>query len=325
MKKIIKKSLKIIGISLGGLLALVILLLGILNLAKFAIYSDYYSIETDICKNPGLSDGFVCQGVCASEENGVILVCGYMSDKSNSRIYVVDLETNKSYYVSLTTNGKKYSGHAGGMATTGNTVYIANASKLFVLELSTILGAKNGDTVDIGGGVPVNNAASYVYADEQAIYVGEFHHTEDGYEKEHNYPSSEGMHHAIVTKYTHDEIRGYDGKSAPKPEKIYSVRGKVQGVCFTPDGKVVLSTSFSISDSVYYVYNDADARDSAETLDGAPVYVLEDHIKEIHGPAMSEDLDWYDGKVISLTESASNKYIFGKFFFANKIFGLDID
>jgi len=38
---------------------------------------------------------------------------------------------------------------------------------------------------------------------------------------------------------------------------------------------------------------------------------------------MAEGLDYYDGKVITLTESASNKYIFGKLFFAFKIVGLD--
>ena len=40
---------------------------------------------------------------------------------------------------------------------------------------------------------------------------------------------------------------------------------------------------------------------------------------------MSEDLDYYDGKVITLFESACDKYIFGKFFFANKIVSLDIN
>ena len=37
---------------------------------------------------------------------------------------------------------------------------------------------------------------------------------------------------------------------------------------------------------------------------------------------MAEGLDYLDGEVITLTESASNKYIFGKFFFANKIVSL---
>ena len=58
-------------------------------------------------------------------------------------------------------------------------------------------------------------------------------------------------------------------------------------------------------------------------LDGAPVYYLGDCIKEIPGPAMGEDLDWFNGKVITLSESASNKYMFGKLFFANDIVCLD--
>jgi hypothetical protein len=39
---------------------------------------------------------------------------------------------------------------------------------------------------------------------------------------------------------------------------------------------------------------------------------------------MGEDLDFSEGKFISLTESASNKYIFGKFFGAYSIFALDL-
>lgn len=40
---------------------------------------------------------------------------------------------------------------------------------------------------------------------------------------------------------------------------------------------------------------------------------------------MAEGLDFTNGKVITLTESASDKYIFGKFFFANQIVALDIE
>jgi hypothetical protein len=39
---------------------------------------------------------------------------------------------------------------------------------------------------------------------------------------------------------------------------------------------------------------------------------------------MSEDLDWYDGKVITLTEVAANKYFYGKLFFADDVVALEI-
>lgn len=319
------KFFRVIFKVLGSVLCLALVLYVVLSLGKFVIYNEYFDMESNICVNPGLNDGFVCQGVCASEESGKILVCGYMDDKSNSRIYVVDIETNEYYHVRLEREGKKYTGHAGGIATSGNNVYISNGSKLYVASLSDILAADNGGIVDIGSGVPVNNAASYVYCDENYIYVGEFHHTADDYEKEHNYDSAEGMHHAIISRYSHADILGYDGENDPAPNKIYSVRGKVQGACFTPDGKVVLSTSYGrFNSSTIYVYNEADARNSGETLNGAPVYVLETAVNEITAPAMSEDMDYYNGKVITLSEVASNKYFYGKLFFANDIVGLDI-
>lgn len=310
-----KKLLKILGVFVGAVLGLAILVVVGLNAAKFVIYSDYYSIEEEICKNPGLNDGFVCQGICVSEENGVILVSGYMKDGRNSRIYVTDYDSN-SYYVELTREGESYTGHAGGIALTGDKVYISNASKLFIASLSDILKAENGDTVDIGSGVKVNSAASFVFADENYVYVGEYNDP-NGKQKEHIYETESGVNHSIIERYTHDDLEN--------PDKIYSIGDYVQGVCFTPDGRIVFSTSHGLTSSVYYVYRESDATDSGNILDGAPVYYLGECVQHISGPAMSEDMDWFDGRVITLTESASNKYIFGKLFFAFDIVGLDFD
>lgn len=58
---ILKKAVKfIISLLLTVLLLSVLFIVG-LNVAKFVIYSDYYAIESSLCKNPGLSDGFVCR------------------------------------------------------------------------------------------------------------------------------------------------------------------------------------------------------------------------------------------------------------------------
>lgn len=313
MKKILKLALKIALAALAGILALVILVLGVLNVAKFMIYSEYYSAKDNLCKNPGLSDGFVCQGICSVDGTDKILVSGYMKDKTPSRVYVTDTD-NDSYYVELSRSGKEFTGHAGGISMNGDTVYIANGSRLYSFPLTALLDASEGQTVEIGEGVEVNNSASFCYADDKYVYVGEFH---DGgkYVTEHPYETAEGTHYAIVSRYTHDDLTA--------PDKIYSIRDKVQGICFTPDGKVVMSTSYGLKDSHYYVYNEADARDSGKVLDGAPVYYLEECQKDVKGPAMAEGLDYLDGKIITLTESASDKYIFGKFFFANKIVAIE--
>lgn len=315
-----KKAIRILGKSLMfiiiGILSLVLLTVLGLNIAKHFIYSEYYSIKTNICKNPGLNDGFVCQGIAVSEENEVILVCGYMKDKSNSRIYVTDFESN-SYYVELTRGGEKYTGHAGGLAITGDTVYIANAKKIYSFPLESVLSANNGDIVDIGSGTKVNTNASFVYTDEEFLYVGEFHDGGKYVIESHDHETAEGIHYAICTKYALSDLE--------TPVAVYTLRNNVQGICFTPSGKVVLSTSYGLTDTIYYVYDLENATDSGLTFDGAPIYYLDNLEKEIHGPAMGEDLDYYDGRIITLTESASNKYIFGKFFGATKIIGLDID
>ena len=315
-----KKVLRIIGKTLMfiviALIALVLLTLIGLNIAKYFIYSDYYSMKTDVCKNPGLGDDFICQGIAVSEKDGVILVCGYMKDKSNSRIYVTDFESN-SYYVKLTREGETYTGHAGGLAVSGDTVYIANAKKIYSFPLSDVLSAENGATVDIGCGTKVNTNASFVYTDDEYLYVGEFHDGGAYVIEGHENGTAEGTHYALCTKYALNDLT--------TPVAVYSLRNKVQGICFTPSGKVVLSTSYGPTDTVYYVYDLGEATDSGETFDGAPLYYLDKLEKEIHGPAMGEDLDYYDGKIITLTESASNKYIFGKFFGATKIVALNFD
>ncbi len=313
---LIKKILKIALTVLSALLSLVIVVWGALNILKFAIYSDYYSIESTLCDNPGLSDGFVCQGICALENEGKIFVSGYMADKSASRIYVTDYESN-SYFVNLALeNGKAFTGHAGGIAVCGDRVYIANGSKLYFASAKSILNSKDGDSVTITVGAEVNNSASFVFADEEHVYVGEFH---DGgaYITDHPYETKNGTQYAIVSKYTHNDLTA--------PVKIYSIPDKVQGMCITDSGKIIFSTSYGLTDSEYLVYDEGSAKDSGLTLDGASVYLLEDRIKQISGPAMGEELDFSNGKVITLTESASDKYIFGKFFFANDIVALDFE
>ena len=311
----IRKIFKGILAFLVGIISLVVVAWGGLNIAKFAIYSEYYSINENVCKNPGLNDGFVCQGVAANEANNVFIVSGYMKDHSASRLYITD-KNNESYFVSLSTNGKAFKGHAGGVATTGDNIYLASGDTIYTFSLSEVLNSENGAIIDIGGGIEVNNQASFVYTDETHLYVGEFHDGEN-YITEHPYQTNDGKYYAIISRYPLNDLT--------TPNKIYSIRNKVQGACFTPDGKVVLSTSYGLTSSVFYVYNEADAVDSGQTLDGAPVYYLNNCLNEIKGPAMSEDLDYYDGKVITLFESACNKYIFGKFFFANKIVSLDIN
>ena len=323
MRKLIAKILIVAISTVAGILAFLILAWGILFVGKYPIYSDYFGVKTDLCENPGLSDGFVCQGICVDDESGKIFVSGYMKDDSPSRIYVTDKD-NDSYYVSVFYgSGKVFTGHSGGIAVSGDKAYISSGDKIYQIPVSSILNANNGDRVSISKIIPVNNEASFIYADDNYIYVGEFH---DGgkYVTDHPYYDPEdGLNYAIVSRYLAEDVEAFKKGGTIAPDRIYSIRNNVQGICFA-EGKVVMSTSYGIADSVYYVYDEAKATDSGMTLDGAPIYFLGKCETEISGPAMAEGLEYYGGEVITLTESASDKYIFGKFFFANKIVSLDL-
>lgn len=307
-----KKIFKFIRSVLGVLIALVLIFWAGLNAAKFFIYPDYYDMKSNLCINPGLSDGFVCQGITAADDE-VILVSGYMKDHGPSRIYVTN-ENNESYFVTVNIDGEAYDGHAGGIAYHDGTVYLVSDDAIHVIDFDGIKNADNGGAVNVERVVPVNNQGSFAFADGNYLYVGEFH---DGgaYVTEHPYETPSGTNYAIVSRYNYGDLEN--------PDRIYSLPNKVQGFAVTPEGKIILSTSYGLKDSYFYAYEESEAYASEHTLDGAPVYFLGECKQETKAPAMAEGLAIYKGEVITLFESACDKYIFGKFFFANKIVYLE--
>ena len=321
MIRLLFKILKLIGKIVGGIAVLAIVAVGGLNVAKFAIYSEFYGMEESLCVNPGLNDGFVCQGIAAWDYQDIIVVSGYMKDGGCSRIYMVNPDTDDEIYFNLVSNGEPFDGHCGGIAIYDDTAIIASEGKLFTFDLYYLFeaGYNEGEFIDIGEGYEVPTAASFVYCDEQYLYVGEFHDGEN-YVTEHYYNTNEGDHYAIIVRYDVWEfLYNYENVEV---EMVYSIRNKVQGACFTPEGQIIFSTSYGLADTVYYVYNESELTDSGEYFMGAPVMFVDNCAREIKGPAMGEDLDYYNGKVITMTESASDKYLFGKLFFANKISAL---
>ena len=300
--KIVKLLLKIIC----GLVALVITVLIALNVAKFVIYSDYYQMKDNYCINPGLNHGAVPQGIAVDEERDIVLTSAYMKDNTASRIYVTNSK-NKVHITELTQNGKAFKGHVGGISLSKDDVFIADGSKIYKLKLDDVM---NEDYVEIGDGITVNNQAQFTFADDNYLYVGEFNYA-DHYVCENEI----GDYKAICTKYSLDDLT--------TPVAIYSIRDKVQGFCVTDKGDIVLSTSWSVANSYFYVYRSENIKQEGE-YKGTPLYILDNEDLTIKAPAMSEDLSFSNGKVYTMFESACDKYIFGKFFFANKVVGFEI-
>lgn len=329
--KLMKKVIKIILIIIISILVLLLLIVGGLNIFKHAIYPDYYEIRTNVATNEGLGDGYVPQGVTklSYEDETYYLTSGYMSNGKDSRIYVIGEES--SYYLNvLDLSGNPYDTHFGGIASYDDKVFVSADNEVYVLSLVDILKGNNktnssfvntevNNSVEVLDVVETRTAASFIYVNEKndLLYVGEFNNG-----KEYQTNHEELVNDGVDTYYAYVDV--YEASSFSNDSEIlytYSIRDKVQGFAVSDD-KIVLSTSYGLASSYFYVY------DIPTTYDEDNIYYLDDRYltKEIKAPAMAEGLtyDYETDKFITLFESASNKYFFGKLFFANKIVALDI-
>lgn len=312
-KKKLPKGVKIPLIVVGGLVGFLVTVWGGLNIAKFPIYHEFYSIKKDVCKIPGLDKKPTAQGCTYDEVADCIYTTAYTKEAS-ATIYTV--KDGKTLTHSLMKGSDPFTGHVGGIATSGTKAYIADDNKIYTINTADLLDA-NKETIDVGAGLDVCNQSSYVFTDDTYLYVGEFHGHE--YVCEHE----NGKNHAIVAKYA---LSDFDGSNtSATPLMVISVCDLVQGFTVTPAGNYVLSTSYGVASSHFYIYEPETLKPTGKTMEGAPLYEFEKVSKTILAPAMMEDLDIYkDGTVITLTEAASNKYVFGKFFFANHVLSLNI-
>lgn len=314
--KILSLILKIFGISLLSIISIVFLAWLGLNVFKHIHYKDYFSALDKVAKNPGLRDDFVPQGITSYDD--FFVTVGYMLTGENSRIYIVDKTSGKTKYFTLLSDGKNFTGHTGGLQYLNGFFYLANeGNSLYKFPAEVIYESENN--IEIGSPVKMNNNTSFVFAKGNYLYVGEFH-------KEVNYPCNniisfgDKTHNAIVSKY--------DIADLTKPVAIYSIPEMIQGFCIKDDGTIILSSSWGLNSSNFYIYSPEKIAKTDIFYDDAPVYFLTEPSKIVKAPAMSEDLDIVkisDGseKIVTMFESASNKYLYGKFFFANYIAGLD--
>ena len=125
---------------LGGLAALVALVLLGARLYFRIPVTDYYRASEHCFLIPDCNRGFVAQGITYDEQSGRFLVNGYQKDNIASPIYIIAPEArkpDKTIRMALT-DGSDYTGHAGGIATYGDYVYVADGGEHRLLVLSLI-------------------------------------------------------------------------------------------------------------------------------------------------------------------------------------------
>ncbi len=315
---------KIILIMVISIILLFALVIASLSIAKQFIYSDYVENKEVACKIPGLSDGYVPQGVCYIDGKDAYILSGYNEDYL--ALYVV-YEDKYVEIISVEENGDRTESHGGGVACVGNYVYVANSSSVLIYNLSDFVSAKDGDEVTVCGEVNIAAKASCVYTDDEYIYFAEFYDGEKyKTDASHAYTTPSGdEHHAFVVAYKLSESGSFDNEN---PEYFISVTDRVQGFAKSGDTYIV-STSWGLTSSHLKFYEGI--KDSGKTVTvndkEIPLYYMDSSNmeKDVLMPAFSEDLDVVDGRVVVSFESACNKYVVGKFFFANKVISYPIE
>ncbi|MBQ7373371.1 MAG: hypothetical protein IJW64_02260 [Clostridia bacterium] len=286
---------------------------------------DYYNASEKAFVIPDLNVGVIPQGFDYDKNNDYFLMSAYMKDDSPSRLYLIDNATGKvvKKVTFKTDKGKIFDGHFGGVALYSDFLYVANGKSLLVYSYSDILKATDGGVIDCLGKVSTSKSdedyckVSFVTVSDDTLYVGEYY-SDKGYDTldSHRFETSTGEYNSAIAlefKLSESYPLGIDAT----PKKAYSLPNKVQGMYVT-SGKIYLSTSYGLSFShiLEYDKNKLNSEKSTKVLDTeVSVLVLDESClaNDYKLPPMSEEIVVLDNELYVMNESASTKYIFGKF------------
>ncbi len=329
MKTLGKILLSIVASLLGLVLVVIIGYNAYLRIA----FNDFYSSARSEGKVVGLSDGLVPQGSTYVPEEKTFVSSGYMKDHSASRIYFYTDNKNPSFVTLKTPDGKDDITHAGGVAYWNGYIFLTSGKNVNVYSWEDIKSAsQKGESVSFLYEVSTDYQNAFCHIEGDTLYVGEFYH-ETAYptDSSHHFTTDGGeKHHAIITLFDLNQIKNSQFKTAT-PIKAYTVTDFAQGMCITETGRICITTSYSFKTSHIYVYEPIynEKPDGEMTVNGqkVPLYYLDvNHLQDdIKFAPMSEELVYVDGRVYTLNESASAKYIFGKLCGGEKIYSIEIE
>ncbi len=294
----------------------------VIVLASFSVYffwpwnKDFFDEANVEFKIPGLDTSFCPQGFTRIEGRNKYLISGYMSDNSASRVYVVDGESGniEKYFMLQYGEDRTFAGHAGGICSAGSTIWIASEGRCYRFLLTGVDNVQNGEKVTIIDDFDALCGADYIFADGGYLWVGEFY-KKGKYETDENHHISVAngqTNHSIVYGFQISENNKY-GLLSQIPGKAMSVRDLVQGIQINVDGKIIVSTSYGLNDSVIYKYDSVLSHEANDTyrvgLYEIPIWYLDDEVllSSRTIPAMSEEIVINNDLVYILFESGCRK------------------
>lgn len=335
-EKIVRKhsALRVIITVIASLIALVLLiLLGARCYFRLPV-AGYYKNSEKTFVIPGLSDGMTHQGLAYDVDDGHFYVTGYRSDGEASQVSIVDRNTGDEIKrLSLANeDSSPFLGHVGGITLSGEYVYVADSKGLAVFLKSDFDSAEDGDKVASVGTFETSSSedamkVAFVHAEGDRIFLGEFY-------REENYPTPDShkvtcpdgsVNPALILEYRLDPNSEFG--ISKEITRGYSIPGLVQGMCLTDDGMMCLSTSYGPAFSHILIYSVPDPDGSINVLgQDTDLSILDTGslVGDIKAAPMSEEIVLVDGKLYTMCESATDKYVFGKFTSAKYCYATDL-
>ena len=304
------------------LLSVIILFLGIKVGEKFAFAGFYNRARVEL-PIPGTNSGFIGQGLDYVEDEDVFLSCGYSAKKGDcSMVYIMRMDGSSKKTALKNADGSNYTGHTGGIAHYKDYCYITGEDGCDVFPLADILAG--GEAKKVGEiHSPEGHDPAYVVIRGDRLYEGSFYRA-GNYETPENErivtPAGD-KNTSLIYEYKLDDSATFCVDETPIA--AYSATGLVQGMTFTED-EIVLSTSYGLAASHLKYYNLSAAQCENKTIgeNTLPLYYLDSSCltRNVTAPPMSEEIVYKGGRIYIMTESASNKYIFGKFMSGNYMY-----
>ena len=289
-------------------------------MAYNAEVSSYFNNSIKAFAIPDIDNGYIPQGIAYDPASDNIFLTGYMGNGSESPIYILDRKTG-SFIKKIKMQdeaGQKFNGHSGGLSALGDKVYVAGSTKacMYVFSLKELLEAADGSSVAAEQKISLKTAddfmrVSFTSCDDSLIYAGEFHKGAIFYTH-----ASHLVEDGLVKQKAYLMGFSVDGDSATLG-KVYSIPDSIQGACFDGD-YVYLSQSKGVFAGRILAYNLKDIYQAGTKIvlgKEIPLYILSEKnaTKITPIPPMCEELVTVDGKLYTIFEAASNRYIIGKF------------
>lgn len=301
-------------------------------MAYNAEVSSYFDNSIKAFTVPDIDNGYIPQGIAYDPASDNIFLTGYMGNGSESPIYIMDRKTGDFVKKIKMQDeaGQKFNGHSGGLSVLGDKLYVAGSTKacMYVFSLKELFKAEDGSSVAAERKIGLRTSGdfmrvSFTSCDDSLIYAGEFHKGAIFYTHASHLVEGEGVRQKAY-------LMGFltDGDSAV-PGKVYSIPDSIQGACFDGD-YVYLSQSKGVLAGRILAYDLKDIPQSGtKTVLGKeiPLYILSEKnaAKVTPIPPMCEELVTADGKLYTIFEAASNRYIIGKFMGLKSVYATPVE